>query len=161
MIIREAKLTDAAAIAFVHYDSWQTTYRGLLPDDYIDKRLYEKHKNHWENSLGKSTEKETNYVTYVAENPDREIAGFIDGGLERSNNSSYQGEIYALYILEDYQRQGIGRNLVQQTASQLSQSDLTSILVWVLKDNSAVKFYQTLGFQEVIVKKIALILNKL
>ena len=154
MIIREAKLSDAAAIAQVHFDTWQTTYHGLLPDNYIDKRSYEKRKNYWENSLSINTEKETNYFTYVAENPDREIVSFIDGGLERSNNSIYQSEIYALYILAAYQRQGIGRNLVKRIASQLSKSSLTSILVWVLKDNPAVEFYQALDGQNVAHKLI-------
>ena len=36
MNIREAKLKDTAAIALVYLDSWQTTYLGLLPNDYIN-----------------------------------------------------------------------------------------------------------------------------
>ena len=48
MNIREAKSEDAAAIAKVHVDSWQTTYQGLLPDNYIAQRSYQKRlKNHW------------------------------------------------------------------------------------------------------------------
>lgn len=37
---------------------------------------------------------------------------------------------------------------------QLNQSGLTSILVWVLADNPAVKFYQSLGGQQVTQKII-------
>ena len=46
-------------------------------------------------------------------------------------------------------RKGLGRNLTRTIARQLSQSGLDSILVWVLADNSACQFYQSLGGQEV------------
>lgn len=32
MIIRQANLSDARAIATVHVTSWQVIYRGLVPD---------------------------------------------------------------------------------------------------------------------------------
>jgi ribosomal protein S18 acetylase RimI-like enzyme len=154
MMIREARLKDAKAIAQVHVDSWQTTYTGILPEDYIKNLSYEKREHHWKNMLTSSTEAETNYFIYVAENAAQEIIGFAVGGLERSKESTYQGEIYALYILEAYQRQGIGRSLVQLIAAKLFQLGLNSILVWVLADNPAVNFYQSLGGQKVAQKLI-------
>lgn len=153
MNIREAKLEDAGAIAFVHVDSWQTTYRDLLPNDYIEKRSYKKRKHNWENRLSHNTKAQTNYFIYVAENSVGEIVGFIDGGLVRGD-STYQGEIYALYILEAYQRKGIGKSLIKAIAFRLSQSGLTSIMVWVLAGNPAVQFYQALDGQKVEQKQI-------
>jgi ribosomal protein S18 acetylase RimI-like enzyme len=154
MIIREAKLQDAEAIAFIHVNTWQTTYRNILPEDYIKKLSYKKREHHWKNMLSLSTEAKTDYFIYVAENAAQEIIGFVDGGLERSGESTDQGEIYALYILEAYQRQGIGRSLVQFIAAKLFESGLNSIIVWVLADNSAVKFYQSLGGQKIAQKLI-------
>jgi hypothetical protein len=43
MIIREAELYDAAAIAIVHVDSWRSTYRGIIPEDYLFDRLTTKY----------------------------------------------------------------------------------------------------------------------
>ena len=43
----------------------------------------------------------------------------------------------AIYILEAYQGQGVGTNLVKTLAEKLSQSGLKSMLVWVLADNPA------------------------
>ena len=37
MIKREARLNDSAAIAKVHVDTWQTTYRGIVAEAYIAK----------------------------------------------------------------------------------------------------------------------------
>jgi ribosomal protein S18 acetylase RimI-like enzyme len=146
--IREARLEDAAAIAKVHVDSWQTTYSALLPEEYIKKRTYQKRFNNWKKRLDATTKTETDYFIYVAEDPVEEIVGFVDGGLARGD-SNFPGEIYALYILEADQRKGIGRSLVQAIASKLAQSGLTSIVVWVLASNPAVQFYQALDGQRV------------
>ncbi len=153
MNIREARLEDAAAIAKVHVNSWQTTYGGLLPNEYIEKRSYEKRKNNWKKRLGVNRKAETDYFIYLAEDPVEEIVGFVDGGLARGD-SNFQGEIYALYILEAYQKKGIGRSLVQAIASRLSQSGLTSIMVGVLAGNPAVQFYQALDAQRIGQKQI-------
>jgi hypothetical protein len=35
MLLREATLKDVPVIARVHVDTWQTTYRGIVPDSYL------------------------------------------------------------------------------------------------------------------------------
>ena len=152
MIIREARLQDANAIAQVHVDAWKTTYSGILPTAYIERRTYAKRCKSWSILLEASKAK-TDHSIYVAEF-EGEIIGFVDGGTERSANPIYKGEIYALYILKPYQRQGLGRNLTRTVARRLSQLGLDSILVWVLADNPACKFYRSLGGQEVEQKLI-------
>ena len=147
MIIREAELKDANAIALVHVDTWKTTYSGILPSAYIEKQTYAKRCDRWKRIL-KASKAKTDHLVYVAEF-EGEIIGFVDGGKARSANPLYKGEIYAFYILEAYQRQGLGRNLTRTIARELSRSGLNSILVWVLADNPACKFYQSLGGQEV------------
>lgn len=39
MIIRPMRLEDVTGIARVHARTWQTTYRGILPDDYLYESL--------------------------------------------------------------------------------------------------------------------------
>jgi hypothetical protein len=36
LIVRRARPHDALRIARVHVQSWQSTYRGVLPPDYLD-----------------------------------------------------------------------------------------------------------------------------
>lgn len=124
-----------------------------MPNEYIEKRSYEKRHNNWKKRLDVTTKTETDYFIYVAENPVKEIVGFVDGGLARED-SNYQGEIYALYVLEAYHRKGIGKSLIQAIASKLAQSGLTSIMVWVLEDNPASQFYQALDGQRIEQKQI-------
>ncbi len=36
MIIRPARVEDAAEMAGVHVQSWRSAYRGLVPQDFVD-----------------------------------------------------------------------------------------------------------------------------
>ncbi|MEH1967766.1 MULTISPECIES: GNAT family N-acetyltransferase [unclassified Nostoc] len=82
------------------------------------------------------------------------MVGFASGGQERTGDRLYQGELYAIYILEKYQRQGLGYCLVSTIATRLLQPGISSMLVWVLDDNPASRFYQSLGGQQVYQKQI-------
>lgn len=154
MIIRAAKLEDAEAIARVHVDTWRTTYQGIVPENYIAKRSYQKRKESWKKRLNDNQEKDGQHFVYVVENNTGKIIAFADGGLNRNSDLIYKGELYAIYILETYQRQGIGRKLIRKMAKKLSQSGLQSMLVWVLADNPACQFYQALDGQQVQQKQV-------
>ena len=154
MIIREAKLEDAGAIAKVHVDTWRTTYRDIIPESYIAKLSYQKRQERWIEMLSTKIEEEKKHFAYVVKDNTGKIIAFADGGLLRNSDSIYQGELYAIYILEAYQRQGIGRKLIKKIADKLSQSGLKSMLVWVLADNPACQFYQALGGQQVKQRQI-------
>lgn len=147
MIVREAKIADVAEIARVNVDTWRTAYRKIIPEAYLEKLSYEKRENSWLEIIS-TAENDTHFV-YVAENKSGKVVGFAAGGRERSSKYVYQGELYAIYILEEYQRQGIGRQLVRSVARNLTELGLTSMLVWVLGDNSACKFYEFLGGKKV------------
>lgn len=67
MIIREARLQDANAIAQVHVDAWKTTYSGILPTVYIEKQTYSKQYNRWRKILEASMAEITDHFIYVAE----------------------------------------------------------------------------------------------
>ena len=53
MIIREANLDDAKGIAKVHVDSWRTTYKNIIPDEYLNNLSYEKREQLWTNNIPK------------------------------------------------------------------------------------------------------------
>ncbi|MEG4021489.1 GNAT family N-acetyltransferase [Microcoleus sp. S13C4] len=147
MIVREAKIADAPAIARVNVDTWRTAYRNIVPTDYLAQLSYEKRESNWQEILV-NAEKSKNFVC-VAENDSGELVGFAAAGCERTGKYVYQGELFAIYILEEYQRQGTGRQLVRTVATKLAELSLNSMLVWVLGDNSAYKFYELLGGEKV------------
>ena len=140
--IREANVSDAAAIATVHVDSWRTTYTGVVPDDFLAQLSYEQRERTWRDVL--SAHGATEFV-FVAEAEASNIVGFAHGGPERSGNTDYKGELYAIYLLEAYQRKGIGRQLAQAIAKRLVEEGLDSMLVWVFVNNPSQDFYSALG----------------
>lgn len=106
MIIRKATLNDAAGIAKVHVDSWRSTYRGIVSDDFLSSLSYENREERWKNFM--SNNEEQQYL-FVAE--EGKFVGFASGGQNRTDVNDYIGELFAIYILEDFQKKGIGRAL--------------------------------------------------
>ncbi|WP_211654938.1 GNAT family N-acetyltransferase [Planococcus alpniumensis] len=139
MMIRRARVSDARGIAKVHVDSWITTYRNIVPDEYLDGLKYEEREKQWERNLQHAT-------AFVAENKAGEVIGFADGGKERSGDyPDIGGEVYSIYILKAYQGQGVGKLLMQAISKELLGRDIQSMLVWVLKENQSSGFYKNLG----------------
>jgi ribosomal protein S18 acetylase RimI-like enzyme len=53
--------------------------------------------------------------------------------------------MYSIYILESYHGRGIGKQLIKAVVNELIKQELTSMIVWVLKDNAACNFYEKMG----------------
>jgi ribosomal protein S18 acetylase RimI-like enzyme len=147
VIIREARIEDAAGIAKVHVDTWRTTYAGILPDEHLANLSYERREKLWIDYILSNAE--SRIFNYVAENDAGQIVGFASGGPERKNDPDYESELYAIYILKEYQGQGIGHLLTQTLVKRLLQSGMNTMLLWVVSDNPARRFYEALGGQQI------------
>ena len=62
--------------------------------------------------------------------------------------------MYAIYLLQAAQGKGIGRQLVGALATTLLATDFTNMVVWVLEQNPAVRFYEKSGAQHLRSKQI-------
>ena len=109
MVLREALVVDAASITHVHVESWRGTYRGIVPDVFLDGLRVNERTAWWERLLGDGS---GGQFAYVAADAGDQIVGFASGGPLRSAITGYAGELYALYLLHSHQRLGIGRSLV-------------------------------------------------
>ncbi|MFF2089247.1 GNAT family N-acetyltransferase [Paenibacillus sp. NPDC058174] len=137
--ISKAVLADAAAIARVHVDSWKTTYANIIPDEYLKAQSYEQRERLWMEVIPKN-------IVFVAANEEGSIVGFADGGSERSGNyPQFDGQLNAIYVLQAYQGQGLGKRLVQSVVHELKQNGMKSMLVHVLEANPSRTFYEGLG----------------
>jgi GNAT superfamily N-acetyltransferase len=137
MKIRRATIADAHQIAKVHVDCWRTTYKGILSEDFLQSLSYEARAKRWEEIISNST----GGSVFVVESEHGDIVGFANGGKERSGKDPYDGELYAIYLLENYQRQGIGNQLVRHVVQELHRFNIFSLFVWVLEDNPSRFFY--------------------
>ncbi|MCB0713336.1 MAG: GNAT family N-acetyltransferase [Ignavibacteriae bacterium] len=143
--VREATAHDAEGIARVHIDSWRTTYRGIVPDNVLENMDFAQRSELWRERLSSDRSNRSGGLILVATNLANEIVGFASGGKEREGNIPSEAEIYALYLLKEYSRKGIGRYLTRELALQLQQKNYSSMLVWVLARNLSRQFYQHLG----------------
>jgi ribosomal protein S18 acetylase RimI-like enzyme len=153
MHIREATLDDVHGIARVHIDTWRTTYVDIVPTEYLAGLSYEQRESRWRENL--SSQGDGNF-TLVAD-ADGSVVGFAGGGPERNSIPGYDGELYGLYVLAAYQRQGIGRELTLTVARRLAADGFKAMILWVLKDNlKACAFYETVGGMPVGEKTITI-----
>lgn len=151
MIIREANISDALAIAKVNVDTWRTAYRGIVPDEHLAKLAYPDREKFVVDFLKKKDDKT---FIFVAEKEPDQIVGYAAGGPERSGNALFQGEIYAIYIFQGYQHQGIGQLLIKEVVKKLNQVGINSMLIWVLAESPYRRFYEKLGGKQIELKNI-------
>lgn len=141
-IIRKAEVDDAKGIAKVHIDSWRTTYREIVSEDILGNLNIENRIERWRGILGNQSK---DYRILVAEDEHGQILGFLDGGKNRDDSYDYDAELYAFYLLEHVQKQGVGRKMIGALTEELKSVGFISMIVWVLKDNSARNFYEKMG----------------
>jgi ribosomal protein S18 acetylase RimI-like enzyme len=139
-MVRAAVIDDAPAIARVHVASWRSTYRALLPGDFLDSLTEASYTDRWRRVIGDGSNR-----VYVVE-ADGVAVGFASGGRERAGETGFTGELYAIYVLEGFQRRGYGRELVRAVVAGLRGMGFDDMIIWVLRDNMAARmFYERLG----------------
>ncbi|MDQ6905711.1 MAG: GNAT family N-acetyltransferase [Chloroflexota bacterium] len=144
MRIRAATRADAAAIARLHLDSWRIAYRGIVPDALLDAITLKSRDEHWDGVLAPGGME----FVYVAEGEGGRLIGIASGGPELGDDPQYRGELYVLHVRADAQGQRIGRALMRAIAERLAADGITTLLVWMLRENHpARRFYAALGGQ--------------
>jgi ribosomal protein S18 acetylase RimI-like enzyme len=147
MRIREARLRDAPAMARASVDSYRAAHRDQIPEERLMQFTYDESERNWARTLRdlERPDRHTRSI-FVAEDDESHLFGVAMGGPERSNHPLYRGELYFLYLLPAYHRQGVGRQLTIRVVERLVEEGMTSLLIRVLKANApARRFYEALG----------------
>ena len=98
IVYRKAKMEDCFAIATLKGVVWNTTYRGIYPDEKIDCYDVEKNKQTFEKIISNPK-----VSLYVAQD-DGKIVGFLSCGEPYRPYLHYRQDIGLLYILKEYQK---------------------------------------------------------
>ena len=138
-----------AGIAKVKVNTWRTTYHSIFPAEILRNLSYEENASKWRQRF---EEPDICWFIYVAEDDSDKIVGFSMGNLKQwnftlnvSGLSNYDGELMAVYVLQEHQRKHIGKKLVNLIVKNLLANNVKSMVVWVLKGNPNYKFYEILG----------------
>jgi L-amino acid N-acyltransferase YncA len=147
--IRSAFREDAESIARCHIAAWRDTYRPTMAQEYLNNVSLETQTAKWTTIL-----QQPQSHTFVAESEQGQTVGFINGGPERTGRSDFRGEIYSIYILKDWRKQGLGRRLLRRFSAALLESGVTSLIVWALQGNECRNCYAAWGGHEIAVGPI-------
>ena len=113
--IREANPADAGPMARVHVDAWRTAYAGIVPAGHLDGLSYGERESRWKEILTKGQARHN----LVAETGAGEVVGFAGGGPEREGTPDYRGELYAIYLLDEYHWTSISEKVSVVVLSKL------------------------------------------
>jgi GNAT superfamily N-acetyltransferase len=152
IMIRNAVADDADAIAKVQVDTWRSAYHNLVPSEILDALSYQQRSKYWKSIISKE---DREGIFLVAETEANGVVGFCVCGLNRNEDSKFASELYAIYVLEVHQDHGIGRALFEEYRKWTLDRGLTSMIVWVLRDNPYRRFYETMGGEVVSERMIS------
>ena len=138
--IVEAGQEHADAIARLHAENWKSTYRGILPDDYLDNAVDIERLDYWRAALVNGSYS----MVRVARSGAGAIAGF--SGLKAGVDKGYGQTIEHLHVSGTMRGAGLGRALMADAARQTMARGGSSLCLWVFENNvRAIGFYQSLG----------------
>ena len=142
MEISIASYEDCWSLARLKRIVWETTYRGIYPDEKIDKYDVDLNENKFKNMI-----KEQSQRLFVILS-DSKIIGYISCGKIMRAFDKHTHDIGLLYLLKEYQGKGIGRQMFEFAKKELKNQGITEFIVSCNKYNiPAQQFYKKMGGQ--------------
>src|SRR5579863_3144827 len=142
MLLRPAEPEDDMAVARIHVRSWQVAYRGLIPDDYLDRLRPEERAQRY--TFGSADPLVPWTIVAAAAGA---ILGFATTTPARDADLPADGELAALYVDPDHWGRGIGVALVSAARKRLFDSGFRNAMLWMLAGNMrADRFYRADGW---------------
>jgi len=138
--IRKASPADALGITIVNVYTWDTAYRGLVPQQVIDERI-----RHLQTRAAVTKETIAAQDNFLVATEDDTIIGFCMFGSARAEAYAGMGEVYALYVLEGFQGKHIGKALFLAGIKALQAMGYSSLIINCLRGNPALAFYRHMG----------------
>ncbi len=141
VVIAEAEEKDLEGIAYLQKRTWLSTYvnktHGLTKKDVLSKQFQS--KKHMR-SLMKLLH--TTHASLWTAKMGEEVVGYTSAERDQSKRS------FAIYVLPDYQRRGIGTLLLQKVLGWLGDNE--EIVIRVIAFNiGAINFYERFRFEKI------------
>ena len=141
--IRYATMDDADSLGFIYSQSYQTAFRGIIPDNILDDVFsFEKRSEGLRKELFEGSP--ANVIMYKENKP----VGILTYGKSKDKDlEDLAVEILRIYILPSYWGQNIGAELMAWGVEELRQKGYSKISLWVIEENKrARKHYERMGF---------------
>ena len=136
--IRKVLPEDASAYADCVISCWQTAYRGIVPDDYLNNMSAEREK--WIEKYRNALSNPDDCDYYCAVYGEKMIGFFV-------MNKGHADNFWAIYLLEEFRGKVYGTKLMDFAINELRRAGDNQVCLWVFEDNSrARRFYEKRGF---------------
>jgi ribosomal protein S18 acetylase RimI-like enzyme len=143
--IRHAHLADADRLGVIQVRAWQATYRGVMPDSYLDELDPEDRAAFWRGQVRELL-------------PGQRLAVIVDGGIvvgfaavgpEHDGRETGVGELYAINLDPPVWNRGLGRALLRDMTAELVRLGFRQAVLWVVPQNDrARRFYESEGWRD-------------
>ena len=140
-LLRSARIDDADAIAALHALSWQRTYRGMMTDEFLDRRALANRRQVWHDRL--QADNVNQFVSVMEQSSG--IVGFVCAYAHHDPVwGSYVDNLHVSYECHGH---GLGRALMRSVARWLSDTaPRDGVYLWVMEANASARaFYDHLG----------------
>ena len=144
IVIRRVLVEEADELAKCHIKCWQAAYKGIIPDDFLDKMM---------SNLEQTTERfikginESSGDEYCCVTLDGKMVGKLGFSMCRDEDKTHAGEIHAIYLLPEFWDKGYGRRMMEHSLEKLKEMGCHEVVIWVLEENIRARmFYEKFGF---------------
>jgi len=140
IVIRPWQKGDLASIRRITWQSWISTYSIFIPESDLTSYF----DIHYTEAAFLSMFDDLFIQGFIAE-VDGQITGYVRLFLNREENRLY---VPSLYLLPDFQSQGIGRQLLEAAEGYAVEKCIDELWIGVMvKNRQALVFYRKVGFQ--------------
>lgn len=140
MEIRIAVEEDCRNLSLLKRRVWETTYRGIYPNEKLDKYDIDFNENKFKAMIKNQSQK----LFIILD--DSKAIGYMSCGKIMRPFDKYTHDIGLLYILKEYQGKGIGYRVFKFATDELKKQGATEFIVSCNKYNfPAQQFYAKMG----------------
>lgn len=150
--VRTALAADGPAIAAVKYRAFGTSYRGVLADDFLDRRDVVPPPGYW---VGRALVPPSRRHRLLVWGRPGRVQGYVDTGpahpgeLTGDGGSPSVGEIFELYVDPAAQRAGGGTRLLNDAVEALFAAGFEELELSVVATNARARaVYAAAGWHE-------------
>lgn len=141
LLIRPFTVDDADSFGPVHVRAWQTAYRGLMPDDFLDGLDGAVWAARWREHFGDGEHSRNDLVAEL----EGRVVGAVSVGADR--DGSGLGELWAINVDPDVFGTGVGQELFTAGVDRLRGLGFERAVLWVVRENArARRFYERNGW---------------
>lgn len=139
--IRNIEFNDLRSVSEIAIRGWQTAYRGIVDDEYLDNLSIEEN---YQKRL--KDYKENGFIVAEYNN---EVVGFCryrEGNNYIEEYPDIDCEICALYVKPEEKGKGIGKKIVKYVMSEFKSKKFKKMIIWCFKENDPSRaFYEKMG----------------